>query len=328
MKKSALIFHNGIIDYAGLYPPAKLSLHDSLKNYSAARKGRNNWILNRFVIGSGLLKELDEYRDNLLTDGEPFRLSVVGTYEPTVEGFQQSIDDALLEIEHLHQSNPGWIATESFEIKLPDETLKSEDPELLEELIHETSSRFEQVEFAPEEIYYEMDLNENWKNEAEMVFQVLAQHQTDLDNHFEQSKIAGFKMRCGGVTKELFPSVEQLAHIICLARDFTVPIKFTAGLHHPVRHYDENIETHMHGFWNVFGATMLAYTQGLEPKEIENILEEEDVDVFTFTEEGFSCKRWRISMEEIEQLREIAVLTFGSCSIDEPLDDMKLLKVI
>jgi len=328
MKKSALIFHNGIIDYAGLYPPAKLSLHDALMNYSAARHGKYSWILNRFVIGSGLLKELDEYRDEVLAHGAPFRLSVVGTYVSTVEGYQQSIDDALFDMEHLHQPMPGWISTEAFEIKLPDETLKSKDPGLLEELIHETSSRFEQMEFAPEEIYYEMNLSDNWKNEAEMVFQVLAQHQTDLDSHFEQTKTAGFKMRCGGVTREYFPSVEQLAHIICLARDFTVPIKFTAGLHHPVRHYDENLETRMHGFWNVFGATMLAYTQGLEPKEIENVLEEEDVDAFTFTEEGFTCQRWHISMDEIEQLREVAALTFGSCSYDDPLDDLKTLGVI
>jgi hypothetical protein len=40
----------GLIDYAGLFPPAKLSLDQAIRNYAAYRQCPERWMLGKFVI--------------------------------------------------------------------------------------------------------------------------------------------------------------------------------------------------------------------------------------------------------------------------------------
>ena len=51
-----------IIDYAGLFPPAKLPLDDAIKNYARYRRDAEAWMLGRFVIPASRLGELEPYR--------------------------------------------------------------------------------------------------------------------------------------------------------------------------------------------------------------------------------------------------------------------------
>ena len=83
---------------------------------------------------------------------------------------------------------------------------------------------------------------------------------------------AGAKLRCGGVTADTFPAPEQVARFIVAARDAGVPAKFTAGLHHPVRHFSDDVRTEMHGFLNLYVGGMLAHTTGLNWQELAGII--------------------------------------------------------
>ncbi len=47
----------GFIDYAGMYPPAKLSVAQAASRFAAYSTGTNAWMLNRFVVGKA---ELDQ----------------------------------------------------------------------------------------------------------------------------------------------------------------------------------------------------------------------------------------------------------------------------
>jgi hypothetical protein len=49
-----------LIDYAGLFPPAKLPLAQALAEYSAARAGPHAWMLGRFIVPARLLAQLPE----------------------------------------------------------------------------------------------------------------------------------------------------------------------------------------------------------------------------------------------------------------------------
>ncbi len=48
--KSARALLSELIDYAGLFPPAALSMPEAVSNYADYRQGDFNWILGRFVL--------------------------------------------------------------------------------------------------------------------------------------------------------------------------------------------------------------------------------------------------------------------------------------
>jgi hypothetical protein len=113
-------------------------------------------------------------------------------------------------------------------------------------------------------------------------------------------------------------------------------LKFTAGLHHPIRRYDAAVNTKMHGFFNVFGAGVLAHARRLIEKQVRQIIADEDPANFVFDDEGFRWKDFRASTEEIRAARQGSlvpfgtggVTSFGSCSFDEPRDDLRALGLL
>jgi hypothetical protein len=135
---------------------------------------------------------------------------------------------------------------------------------------------------------------------------------------------AGLKLRTGGLEASAFPSPEQVARVLCACRDAGVPLKATAGLHHPLRRHDPGLGTRMHGFINLFAAGALALAHGLPVEQVADVLADEDSADFTFTAEGL---RWRglfVPTAEIAAARRQTV-SFGSCSFDEPRADLRAL---
>ena len=132
------------------------------------------------------------------------------------------------------------------------------------------------------------------------------------------------KLRCGGVTKDLFPSVETLASALTTALNARVPFKATAGLHHPIRQYREEVGTEMHGFVNVFGGAILARVHGLDADGLAEILSETDPTHFGLAE-TLHWKGLTATASDVAEAREHAALSYGSCSFEEPRDDLRQL---
>jgi hypothetical protein len=126
----------------------------------------------------------------------------------------------------------------------------------------------------------------------------------------------------------MFPSVEQVAFTLNAAREHNVAVKCTAGLHHPLRHYADSVQTKMHGFLNVFGGAMLSYAYDLSIDKLSEIINDEDPENFSFDDEGFHWKDLHISTEDITELRDVALTSFGSCSFDEPREDLERLGLL
>ena len=122
------------------------------------------------------------------------------------------------------------------------------------------------------------------------------------------------KYRTGGVDADLFPSVDEVASWIDAALDRETPFKCTAGLHNAVRHTDPETGFTHHGFLNVLAATRTALDGG----DVRAVLDERDgralvaalPDLDTLTR----TRRW--------------FLSFGSCSVLEPLEDLATLGLV
>ena len=50
LSPSARALLGGVVDYAGLFPPAALSMADAVAEYAAAQRGADAWMLGRFVL--------------------------------------------------------------------------------------------------------------------------------------------------------------------------------------------------------------------------------------------------------------------------------------
>ncbi len=119
------------------------------------------------------------------------------------------------------------------------------------------------------------------------------------------------KFRTGGVEAPAHPAAHALAGWIDAALDRETPFKCTAGLHRAVRHTSAEGFEH-HGFLNVLVATHRAF-EGAAKGEVVAALEERDGPTLAAADWA-GARRWFAS--------------FGSCSIDEPLADLRELGLI
>lgn len=132
------------------------------------------------------------------------------------------------------------------------------------------------------------------------------------------------KIRTGGVTADAFPTVEHVAAFIRQCRQKSVPFKATAGLHHPIRcakpftSESNSPSGSMHGFINVFLAAAI-------PGAAPQILREENARAFGFDDGGVWFRDLRVTTEELRRVRSRYAISFGSCSFEEPIADLKEL---
>ncbi len=60
IKKSVKTLLHEIVDYAGLFPPASLSMPEAVVNYATYKNSNYNWMLGRFIVPIGRLDEFHQ----------------------------------------------------------------------------------------------------------------------------------------------------------------------------------------------------------------------------------------------------------------------------
>src|SRR5207248_1143279 len=148
---------------------------------------------------------------------------------------------------------------------------------------------------------------------------------TDLDL-IEHIALHGLraKIRTGGVTTDAFPSSADIANFMRRCASYGVAFKATAGLHHPLRcvrplTYEADAPRGtMHGFLNVFMAAALL-------PRAEAILEDDDARGFAFDDDTASWRGHAVLTSDLAMVRKEFAISFGSCSFEEPIDDLKEL---
>jgi hypothetical protein len=288
------------IDYAGMFPPCSLGLEAALQNQAQYVRSSEAWMLNAFVLpvaqfdaAKQLLGEFDP--------PHPLRVSALGPKTENLAAFRDAFEETEEAIGSLAKHNVDLVSVNQLEMWLPRDV---------------DSSTLNQARSIIG------DLPVFWEAPAERAQEtvaLLAEINSELDE-----PTFGFKLRTGGVTPDAFPSSAQIARALVVPATHQVPIKFTAGLHHPLRQYREEVQTRMHGFLNVLGAAILAAEHKWDEKQTATMLEDETPKSFSFDDEFFAWREWKIDIERLNNRRKF-VTSFGSCSFDEPREDLRAL---
>lgn len=310
-----------VIDYAGLFPPAQLELQPALRTFAALRGQPEAWMLGRFVCPAARLGDLETAAAELGADGPPLRVSAVGTSGDNRENFCTNYLKDLAAMDGFDQRLAGRGAVEVFEVRLPADWAGSNRKGRFFRRLVEHADEHGHALRVPS--FFELPLDGDWRAELSRVAENLADFNGDAARR-EQPPF-GLKLRCGALDAAAIPTAEQVASVIEVARDAEVPLKFTAGLHHPLRRHDHGLRAQVHGFVNVFAAGVLAYALGLEHHDIRAIVEEESAKAFSFSDEFLGWNEAEATISEINYARKHRVIAFGSCSFDEPRQELQRL---
>ena len=288
------------IDYAGMFPPCSLALEPALQNQAKYVRSPDAWMLNTFVLP---IEQFDTAKQFLseFDPSHPLRVAALGPKTANAEPFLDAVEDADAAIGRL-SSNVDLVAISHLEMFLPHDV----DAAVLQEaksIIGDLPVFWE----APPE-------------RAEQIIALLAELNSDSD-----LATFGYKLRTGGVTADAFPTSAQIAGALVTPATHQLPIKFTAGLHHPIRQFRDEVKTKMHGFLNVLGAAVLAAEHRWNADQAAIMLEDEKPNSFSFTDDFFAWREWKVDVERLRYRRKF-VRSFGSCSFDEPREDLRALR--
>jgi acetoacetyl-CoA synthetase len=280
----------GIVDYAGLFPPAKLPMSEAVAEYAARLEGPERALLGRFVVPVPRLDELADAAQ--ASDGHAlWQLSALVADDPVSDAAQ---------IAEFHAAHAGWARVDAIEARVatPDDVTR------VAEAFADTSI----------ELWLEVAQP---ANAAGLLAAMRAVG-------------AGAKVRTGAVVAEGFPAPEHLLTFIEACVTEGVRFKATAGLHHPLRgeyrltYDDEPDFTVMYGYLNLLLATAVIRAKGARSDALEALLETDPASISADAEH----LRWRsfeVSLEAIAALRNEAFASFGSCSFAEPVEELGAL---
>jgi hypothetical protein len=285
-----------LIDYAGLFPPAKLPMAQARAEYESGHAGPQAWMLGRFIVpATSLLDTADDI---------DAPLSVIA--DGTVDLF-----------ERLAAMRASGLRIEALEIPIansisPLRTVLSAD-EILD-VTGELEADIATVGLREIPVFVEIPRTPPWWPMLPAVMSALGRMQLRA------------KLRCGGVTADAFPSIAEVADFIAAAADAGVAFKATAGLHHPVRHVDPVTGFTMHGFLNILAAAALA--PRIDRQALRSVIAEEDAAAFAFDDTSFNWRAQRVELDAIARCRRDAFVSYGSCSFSEPIEDLTALRML
>jgi len=295
-KDSVRILLSEIIDYAGLFPPSMVSMPEAVANYARYKNSFHGWMLGRFIVPAARLDEFFDSAEDLFPKrGENmWRLSVLAG---------EDINATIRSINTFNGKNAHSVVCDSLEVKA------------------NTISKIENtVNALPEGITTYFELGPN-KNLIDLVATLA---------HLGQRA----KIRTGGVAREDFPTSKEIIRFVRTCMTANVPFKATAGLHHPIRCFrpltyaPEAPQGTMHGFLNMLLMTAFV-REGYRTSLMEELMEEELDEAFTFHDDAI---RWRnehiIPVSQLALLRQRGMISFGSCSFDEPIADLQSLSLL
>lgn len=270
-----------LVDYAGLFPPASVSMAEAVRNYSEYRRGRDAGMLGRFVVP---VSRLDEYATQRggVDDATPWPVSAIAGTD---------LSDDARTIMAFNARN-GRSRIESVEVRLA----------------HPSQAAFARAAFTREmEVWMEAPPGTQPKILAASVRSAGCGAKIRMGGVTSSafpsaSDVAGFLHACHAVGATA-KATAGLHH----------PLRGEYGL----TYEPETARATMFGFLNVFlAATLVCLGGGPEP--VAALLEERSPAAFSANPDGVRWRDHTLTAQAIGTARRRLCRSFGSCSFEEP----------
>ena len=279
---------DGLIDYAGLFPPASLDMQTAVRNYSLYRASDEAWMLGRFIVPARGLSEFSAAFSEACCGEQmaPWLLSVLSTGDAT--------EDANIVASFIE----GASFLDAIEFKV------------------ESAAQVEgQLGLIPSGMAAYAEMTPKRSGQLFPVlkkFDARAKIRTGgvtADAIPSVQEVADFIIACAK-TKIPFKATAGLHH----------PLRSTQKLTD-----EENSATAMmHGFINLFVAATIAY-HGAPEDEVVDVLNEQSAAAFQCDKDTLTWGRHRLKSRQIREARDEFAIGFGSCSFTGPVNDLKAL---
>ncbi|MFO7694514.1 MAG: hypothetical protein R6V57_15620 [Vicinamibacterales bacterium] len=298
----------GLVDFAGLFPPAALDMRPAVLAYAGYRTGPHARVLGAFVVPASRLDEFGAELERLGAGAEavhPWAVSVIAS---------DAVDSDIARALRLGPTPERTPSTTVVAIELKADTAAG--------VARATALVPRSMAMAAE-----IPLSLGRDDRRSVLTAV-------------RSARRMAKIRTGGVTPESIPSPAQVAEFIWDCARAGVPFKATAGLHHPIRaeHFltyaPDSPRAVVHGFVNVFMASAAAWVAAQSdeaartadpPARVIGLLQE--ADPASFSVDGDTI-RWRdavFTAADMARSRRGLARSFGSCSFAEPIAELEAL---
>ncbi len=290
------------LDYAGLYPPAQLDAATTVRNYAHIHGSPRQWMLGRLVWPVAQLEQLA----TLAVGHAPEAVlpETHGAWAISCVLSPAGTDEFLEELEQVQDFNEQHEELGNPAMRIDALEMRAPDASAIERALSEL----------PDDMfpYFEIAL----EGDPRGVIASLVGEQ------------AGAKFRTGGTTPQAHPAAGDLARAMHACASAGVPFKATAGLHRALCHFNTAAGSTQFGFLNVLLGAAFIYNRKCDVEGLTRFLTVGSVEEIEFSDKAMMWHGIRASLEEIEETRSRFVHSFGSCTFDEPWDDLVAMEVV
>ncbi|WP_092532895.1 hypothetical protein [Amycolatopsis arida] len=267
-----------LVDDSALFPPGDATMSDALRNYLESRAGEHAGVLGVFLCQASRLPELITELIKVRPK-EPLPLSLI--IDTGLGGVPKAIS--------IVESRSELLALRMVEMPAPSDV----DEVWLERV----------SEFVPEDVVRVVEPRRGvgWLDGVRKVIE-----------HGSWPKI-----RCGGLSSENFPSVDEVADFYAVVSNFPgASFKATNSLHRAVRHTDTETGFTHHGFLNL----LVAAARCLSGKDVREALASTDGEALAVEAKALS--------EPAAKAVRALFASYASASFAEPIADLEGLGLL
>ena len=290
------------IDYAGLYPPAQHDTRTTVDLFTQVHDSKRVWMLGRLVWPAAKLDELSKLAKHHAPEARPPMTE--GAWAISCVAAPAGTQDLDADLKAIVRFNERHEAEGAPAMSIDAIEMRGESTAAIERTVTQL----------PDDLfpYFEIALDADPRGAVAALV----------------GEEAGLKFRTGGTTPEAHPAAGDLARAIAACAAALVPFKATAGLHRALCHFNHAAGAQQFGFLNVLIGSALAWESRIGEEMLTELLNVSSVERIDFSEGAIAWQGARVTVAEIMEARARLLHSFGSCSFDEPWNDLVAMELV